>query len=153
MLQELMHVLSFSDSENGDLCLSPQYMPLGQKGSINCDFGDQFYGVYWYNTSDYENTEPILYFTNRQKSGLGYDTEEFNIFQNGSLIINNVSLQHEGDFTVIMFREESGVTIPNFVKVIVTGKHFVFGFQITESNIKIHFNGLFKSIYMTIINV
>ncbi|XP_071852047.1 uncharacterized protein [Apostichopus japonicus] len=117
----LLHVCaSIADSENGDLCLSPQYMPLGQNGSINCDFGDQFYGVYWYNSSDYENTEPILYFTNRQKSGLGYDTEEFNIFQNGSLIINNVSLQHEGDFTVIMFREESGVTIPNFVKVIVT---------------------------------
>ncbi|XP_071851627.1 uncharacterized protein [Apostichopus japonicus] len=102
-------------------CATPQYLTLGSPGRIDCDFGESFYGAFWYNSSNYEETLPVLYYKDRKPSGIGYASGEFNISSNGSLIINQVSLGHDHEFTVVAFQTKLETkTIPHFVKVVIT---------------------------------
>lgn len=104
-------------------CNSPQYLELGRPGTINCDFGDDFLGVYWYNSTTLLDSDQIIYYSDYNKDGTGYLSGEFDILPNGTLIINNVSLHHEHVFTAVMFRTKVETTVPIYVMVIVTGKH------------------------------
>ncbi|XP_071852944.1 uncharacterized protein [Apostichopus japonicus] len=103
-------------------CYSPQYLELGRSGTINCDFGEDFLGVYWYNSNNLSDSDQILYYSDYKKDGTGYLSGEFDILPNGTLIINNVSLHHEHVFTVVMFRTKVETTVPIYVMVIVTVK-------------------------------
>lgn len=76
----------------------------------------------WYNTRIYHSNTPIFYYTNLQKSGSGYSSGEYDINDNGSLIIHNVSITHDGTFTAIRFQSKQEKTVPNYIRVIVTGK-------------------------------
>ncbi|KAJ8051036.1 hypothetical protein HOLleu_04456 [Holothuria leucospilota] len=99
-------------------CESPQFLELRERGIINCVFHEEFYSVLWYNTTEYFNNDPILGYQNRIKTGVGYESQEFDIYPNGSLIINRVSLQHDL-FTVVYLHTEEDVPIFIHIQVVV----------------------------------
>lgn len=102
-------------------CTSPQYLELGKTGNIQCFFLNDFFSVAWYNSTDIVQ-EPILVMKSSVKSGTGYLSGEFDVYANGSLRINHVSLQHEEIFTVLKF--DSNVADPNlFVIEVKTFVH------------------------------
>lgn len=106
-----------------DLCASEQYVELREVGIIQCNFGSHYYGAFWYNTTEHLTEPPFLYYKNSVKSGRGFESGEFDILPNGSLIINNVTIQHEHFFRVFMFlEEESDPTVQYDVYVKVVGK-------------------------------
>ncbi|KAJ8050519.1 NLR family CARD domain-containing protein 4 [Holothuria leucospilota] len=101
LLVMLAKRLLFLESTQDARCDSPQYLELGKSGTIICVFHRDFVRVLWYNTTDYLHTNPILHYNGESiKSGLGYESGEFDIFPNGSLIISEVSLEHDHTFKV-----------------------------------------------------
>ncbi|XP_071831344.1 uncharacterized protein [Apostichopus japonicus] len=86
-----------------DVCNSPQYLEIGTEGTIQCYFPSDFLSVHWYNTTDFNNEEPVLNYRDSEKSGKGFTSGEFDIHPNGSLIINNVTLQHGNSFGATLF--------------------------------------------------
>ncbi|KAJ8019016.1 NLR family CARD domain-containing protein 4 [Holothuria leucospilota] len=105
-------------------CESPQYMNYGEIGTINCIFHDDFFSVLWFDTKYDRQSKPILHYQDFTKSGAGYDSGEFDIHSNGSLIITNVSLEHETTFTALYVhsRTEDVVFFSILVVVIVKPK-------------------------------
>ncbi|PIK60657.1 hypothetical protein BSL78_02432 [Apostichopus japonicus] len=83
-------------------CNSKQYLEYGKPGTIQCAFIDYF-GVFWYNSTDVKRT-PMLSYKKSEKSGDGFSSKEFDILTNGSLVINNVSLRHDHNITVVMMK-------------------------------------------------
>ncbi|KAJ8048553.1 NACHT, LRR and PYD domains-containing protein 1a [Holothuria leucospilota] len=100
-------------------CNTPQYLQLGTTGTVECTFPNIFFGVFWYNSND-SNATPILYFKDSTRSGRGYTSGEFNVYPNGSLIINNVSLEHDRIFKVVIFRSTSDSGDSFNIRVIAT---------------------------------
>ncbi|KAJ8042574.1 hypothetical protein HOLleu_09355 [Holothuria leucospilota] len=86
-------------------CTSPQYGEIGQEGIIKCVLPSSFNGVIWYDSEDTTTTSQIV-LVERQSdgsfrtSGQGFDSGEYRISSNGSLIIPIVSIHHDRNFTV-----------------------------------------------------
>lgn len=93
-----------ADTDGLNSCRSPQYFEFGKKGTIQCSPMAEFFGVFWYNSRDYKTELPVLFYQESEKKGIGYEKGEFDIHPNGSLIINKVSDQHDGYFTVAYLR-------------------------------------------------
>ncbi|KAJ8027211.1 NACHT, LRR and PYD domains-containing protein 7 [Holothuria leucospilota] len=100
-------------------CVSPQYLELGKSGSVICSFGEGFFGVYWYNSTDFRQDLPIIYLSRSEKGGTGYTTGEFDMFPNGSLLIHNVSLAHDRVFNVTFLQSQSDPQVRVDVRVVV----------------------------------
>lgn len=105
-------------------CKSPQFLELGRAGIVHCFLGDPVYGAFWYNSTKDEGNRPVLYYSNFTRSGRGYDSGEFDINANGSLIINNVTLQHEHTFRVYyqLSKDPTNIAGPSDVEAIVIGE-------------------------------
>ncbi|XP_071852639.1 uncharacterized protein [Apostichopus japonicus] len=106
-----------------ETCRSPQYLEIGKSGIILCHFPDGFSSVHWYNTLNIIDDDPTLNYEGGSiKSGSGYDSGEFDIQFDGSLLINNVTLNHETIFTVTKFTDNEdspriyAVDVHTFVK-------------------------------------
>lgn len=110
------------DSDGLSECDPLQYLGIGQMGIIKCSFDAKFYSVFWYNSNDTVNDEPILNFKEKVKSGRGYLSGEYDVADDGSLIINETTLQHERTFTALLFRTRSEPPEINTVSVIITGE-------------------------------
>ncbi|PIK52630.1 putative NLR family CARD domain-containing protein 4, partial [Apostichopus japonicus] len=91
-------ILVSAETDNG--CEDPQIVEIGKSAILNCTFSKGFVGVFWYNSTNTDDDAPILVFQDSEKSGKGYSSGEFDIDNNGSLIVNNVSSTHDGIFTV-----------------------------------------------------
>lgn len=100
-------------------CASPQYVKFGGVGVLHCTFSDEFFGIFWYDTTDYINSFSIVNLKGSSKSGSGFLSGEFDVHLNGSLIIANVSLQHDRQFTVLKFNSPSDDPKPCYIQVIV----------------------------------
>ncbi|XP_071835934.1 cell adhesion molecule CEACAM5-like isoform X5 [Apostichopus japonicus] len=88
--------------ENG--CWGSQYGYCGKEGIINCNFEPGYGDFYWYDdTIDHTS---IIRLENGVKSGKGYDSNEYDVSQNGSLVIKNVQLKHEREYKVIRYGGE-----------------------------------------------
>lgn len=98
MLSPLL--ISLSDGAEGIICLPTQFIELGQRAIVKCSSKRMNYGVYWYNSTNVANN-PIISLENTEKAGQGLESGEYDIFHNGSLIIQNVTLQHDRVFSVI----------------------------------------------------
>lgn len=109
-------------STAADKCESPQYLEIGQQGNIICTFLEGFYGVAWYTEEGFYKKEPFLRFIDGEKAGDGYASGEYDVYENGSLIITNVTLQHDQKFIVIKFHSRDDVPVSMTAKVIVTVK-------------------------------
>lgn len=105
------------------MCTPLQYAELGETVTLECSFEEDSYGIYWYDTTDVTEN-PFLYLDEGVKTGEGYLSGEFDIHANGSLIIKNVSLDHDHVFTVVQLQNEETFIITNNVKVVVTGTSF-----------------------------
>ncbi|PIK51343.1 hypothetical protein BSL78_11780 [Apostichopus japonicus] len=101
------------------MCTPLQYAELGETVTLECSFEEDSYGIYWYDTTDVTEN-PFLYLDEGVKTGEGYLSGEFDIHANGSLIIKNVSLDHDRVFTVVQLQNRETFTITNNVKVVVT---------------------------------
>ncbi|PIK45555.1 hypothetical protein BSL78_17594 [Apostichopus japonicus] len=108
----------------GDSCPPNEYLEIGQKGYIGCFFEDGFTLVAWYNTDNFIQANAVVKLRGEDKSGIGWDSKEFDIRLNGSLIINEVDFQHESIFTVRVYRktQEFPTTFYIDVKTTVTPK-------------------------------
>ncbi|KAJ8050847.1 NLR family CARD domain-containing protein 4 [Holothuria leucospilota] len=102
-------------------CTPLQYVEYGKQGLLECDYRNYF-SVIWYNSSDHINDDPIFYYTQSVKSGPGYRSGEFDVEENGSLVIKNVSLQHEHNFTVIKLDTADDISKPSYIQVVVIVK-------------------------------
>lgn len=89
-----------ADITGKDECPSRQYLERGTMGSINCAFPEDVCAILWYNTTHFTQFESIISYVESAKSGSGFLSGEYDIHANGSLVIRNVSLQHETVFTV-----------------------------------------------------
>lgn len=115
-------IRAFSDENNAE-CPSPQYINLGSVGIVECTFPEGFYGVVWYDKEKFSSSgHSFLQFIDGERNGEGYASGEFDVYPNGSLVIRNVTLQHERSFTVSIFESESDVPVSLDVKVVVTVK-------------------------------
>ncbi|KAJ8018997.1 hypothetical protein HOLleu_42680 [Holothuria leucospilota] len=101
-------------------CPSPQYLEIKSRGIIQCSFEEGFFGVFWYNSTNYISDLPIIYYQEFEKKGIGYVSGEYDILPNGSLIIEQVSLLHEGYFTVTFLLSKTHETVVHKVLVVVT---------------------------------
>ncbi|PIK33929.1 hypothetical protein BSL78_29252, partial [Apostichopus japonicus] len=82
----------------GDTACSPvQYLEIGTRGIIQCAFTESLLAITWY---DVDKGDPILFYKDGVTSGQGYESGEFDIYPNGSLVIRNVGINHESDFRV-----------------------------------------------------
>lgn len=87
-------------------------------------FHEEFFSALWYNTSEYLDNVPILNYQNTIKTGVGYESGEFDVYPNGSLIINLVSLQHDS-FTVVYLHTKKDLPMFIHIKVEVVGKYLL----------------------------
>ncbi|KAJ8051157.1 Histidine--tRNA ligase, cytoplasmic [Holothuria leucospilota] len=106
---------------DGKWCTSPQYIELAKEGTILCSLRG-VYAISWYNSTILRNEYPIIHYKHFRKSGSGYESGEFDIYPNGSLIITNVSLKHDHYFAVEYLQSESSVSVVINVDVIVIVK-------------------------------
>lgn len=105
---------------NAEICNPVQYVERGNRGTIYCSFGEDSHNIFWYDTLDVSKN-PIFYLEDNVKSGEGFTSGEFDIHANGSLIINNVSLGHEHNFTVLQLQRADSYPIVLNIQVVVTG--------------------------------
>ncbi|KAJ8041330.1 NLR family CARD domain-containing protein 4 [Holothuria leucospilota] len=114
----LSQCTSGADLQEG--CEPLQYLELGQRGTIQCYFREGFLGVFWYESEDFANDDPILSYKDSEISGAGYKSGEFSIWPNGSLIINNVSIAHDHVYTAIKLNTLDDDPFPHTVNVTTT---------------------------------
>lgn len=94
------YVLTFAAAV---VCPENQTAQLGGQGYITCNFPDGFRSIYWFdNTSD---RSPVISFIvdSGAKSGQGFQTGDYDIHPNGSLIISNVTKWHEREYRGIVY--------------------------------------------------
>ncbi|KAJ8050737.1 NLR family CARD domain-containing protein 4 [Holothuria leucospilota] len=111
--------------EDDHLCNSPQYAEYGKYATIDCAFPEDFFAVFWYNSEDVSREDPILDYKSFRKSGPGFKSGEYDVHQNGSLIIRNVTITHDGYFSVICLKLPTDDVVPNVVRVIVIVKPLI----------------------------
>lgn len=103
-------------------CDSPQYLEYGRSGTVQCLFQTNFLSLLWYNATGTVVYAPIVTYTQSVKSGRGIESGEFDIFSNGSLVIHEVGLVHEHNYTVAKFTDLDEEPTVFVVRVIVTGE-------------------------------
>lgn len=120
LLGAISYVMQSSGKQQDNTCVSPQYVALGRTGTISCAFQDNLVSLLWYDTADYQHNDPVVRYWRSIKTGVGYESGEYDIHPNGSLSINKVSLQHNHTFTVAYVPTEEEAPAVIKVRVIVT---------------------------------
>lgn len=103
-------------------CESPQYLVLGSSSTVNCYFKATFISVHWYDSPNYFDFKPLISSHITSLEGPGYTSGEFDIQDDGSLVIKNVSLEHEKVFTVVVITSNDDDPEAYSVSVNVIGK-------------------------------
>lgn len=101
-------------------CNSLQYLEIGMPGIIQCFFQEDLYAVSWFY---FERKESILLYKESEKRGIGYTSGEFDIFENGSLVIKNVSVDHETTYLVSKFTSVTHQPANYHITVKTIGKY------------------------------
>lgn len=92
---------TITGSEDSQLCIPVQFLEFGERGNITCLFQEDYFGVYWYDTQDLTQ-QPVLHKENGILGGDGYESGKFDLAQDGSLLIKNVTSEYERVFTVVI---------------------------------------------------
>ncbi|KAJ8042667.1 hypothetical protein HOLleu_09484 [Holothuria leucospilota] len=100
-------------------CQSPQYITLGQQGTIECPFPSQFSTIAWSDSANATAT-PVIKIesqesTSSKVSGVGFDSGEYDMFSNGSLIIRTPTINTDRTFRVLLVYENASYTDANVV--------------------------------------
>ncbi|XP_071852744.1 uncharacterized protein [Apostichopus japonicus] len=108
---------------SSDKCQSPQYLQLGKKGTISCNYPVDLYAAVWFNsTSVTSNDRPFISLTEGIVSGPGHESGEYGVQPNGSLIINKVSTKHNHVYRVTTLATIDEDPIFEDVRVVVYDK-------------------------------
>lgn len=127
MLSIVTSILIFSISAvSNQGCGSPQYVELGKREVVKCSFIDGFVSINWYFNLDVTEGPPTIRFTNQEVTGEGYESGEFDITPDGSLIIKNVTVQHETRFTVYEVESPDDIPRRHYVDIVTIGKKLYF---------------------------
>lgn len=127
---------TLTGKQQDNTCVSPQYVALGRTGTISCTFQDNLVSLSWYDTADYQHNDPVVRIWRHSKTGVGYESGEYDIHPNGSLSINKVSFQHNHTFTVAYIPTEEEAPSVIKVRIIVTCK-FVLYEDFASKNISV----------------
>lgn len=106
-------------------CESPQYLEIGKAETILCSFKEDFDSINWYFNLDVTDGPPTVSYENQIVRGEGVETGEFDIREDGSLIINNVSIKHETRFTVYEVETADHLPIRHDVDIVTIGKYII----------------------------
>ncbi|XP_071852749.1 uncharacterized protein [Apostichopus japonicus] len=90
---------------------------------ISCNFPGGLYGTFWYNSSNLTSEDRQL-ISQREGivSGPGYESGEYGVQPDGSLVINKVSNQHNTYFGVSTLATTEDDPIVEYVRVVVYDK-------------------------------
>lgn len=100
-------------------CSLIQYLEIGKSGLIQCSFNGSFSVVAWYNVDEMRS---ILLYQDGVKSGDGYESGEFDIHANGSLVIQSVTVEHEAVYSVTRAISSAVSAVSYDIRVYTTGK-------------------------------
>ncbi|XP_071850348.1 uncharacterized protein [Apostichopus japonicus] len=103
-------------------CENIQYVQFGHGATVSCTFPVDFLGVYWYD-SPADSANLIIRREQQENgeyttSGVGYTNGSYDVFQNGTLMIANVSSAHDRVFSVTLV--DSGTIFKNLEVNVVT---------------------------------
>ncbi|PIK54521.1 hypothetical protein BSL78_08595 [Apostichopus japonicus] len=84
-------------------CEEKYYVERYQKAVITCKYDRNFHTVRWYFT---ETDLSFLRIDGTRKSGTGYSSGEYDILDDGSMVINEVNLSHERSYTVSILHSD-----------------------------------------------
>ncbi|XP_071852731.1 uncharacterized protein [Apostichopus japonicus] len=117
---EYVRVVVYGTVVSSDKCQTPQYLQLGKKGIISCNFPGDLYGTVWYNSSNLTSEDRQL-ISNIESFvfGPGYESGEYRVQPDGSLIINKVSTKHNTSFSVSTLATTEDDPIVEYVRVVV----------------------------------
>ncbi|KAJ8048908.1 hypothetical protein HOLleu_01412 [Holothuria leucospilota] len=93
----------FEGAETNLACPSKVFLQYTSYFLIDCTFRPNFESVFWYQIPD---QGPFISYQQGLKSGVGYDSGEFDIASDGSLIILNVSLNLDGQLRVFVHYQQ-----------------------------------------------
>ncbi|PIK34724.1 hypothetical protein BSL78_28451 [Apostichopus japonicus] len=86
-------VIVFTENQ----CASLQHGYLGKEGIISCNIDPDIDKVYWFIGTD---DHPFIRMESGDVIGSGYKSNEYDILQNGSLVIRNVQYKHQQSYKV-----------------------------------------------------
>ncbi|KAJ8048584.1 hypothetical protein HOLleu_00950 [Holothuria leucospilota] len=115
LLGTVLTTFVFSDAK--DTCNLTQYLEFGRRGVVNCGFEEDFILIAWLNSTT--DVQPLVEMRDSVKSGRGYNSGEFDIYPNGSLIIHEVNFQHDHPFMVWVV-DKLGTATSIVIHVVVT---------------------------------
>ncbi|XP_071850647.1 uncharacterized protein [Apostichopus japonicus] len=95
-------VLIFLMLHQASGCMSPQYAELGETGLIHCNFLSDRNALYWRGDITSSSSSLLVSMVNDQKGGKGYESGEYDMLPNGSLVIKRVTILHEKTYEAII---------------------------------------------------
>ncbi|KAJ8018799.1 hypothetical protein HOLleu_43014 [Holothuria leucospilota] len=108
------------------VCDEVVYVKYGKRAVIPCTCEPGFDIVSWYKDEDFtSNQPPFIYLDASGKNGPGYDSHQYDLDQNGSLIIYNVSLSDDDCFmvTAVKFNSERRSVQREVHVTVISGPH------------------------------
>ncbi|XP_071853529.1 uncharacterized protein [Apostichopus japonicus] len=116
----ILLTLSSATSAEVTECAQTQYVEIGTVGLILCSCnGSSMALIAWVNVNE---GKTLLLLHDDDKRGDGYESGEFDIYPNGSLLINNVTASHESVYRVSTAISISGFRISKNICVQTTVK-------------------------------
>ncbi|XP_071837532.1 uncharacterized protein [Apostichopus japonicus] len=100
----LVTLLLFLGSANGNRCSPHVSGSCGESVILPCDFDPNIKGVYWFDESD--EIEPLIRLESGYKIGRGHESHEYDVLQNGSLVIKNTQFTNNQQYKVILLNSE-----------------------------------------------
>ncbi|PIK54524.1 hypothetical protein BSL78_08598 [Apostichopus japonicus] len=79
------------------ICQDTYKVVLRERAAVSCTYDISFHTVRWYR---YGSDESFLRIDGQKKSGSGFTSGEFDIEANGTMIITEVDIKHEGNYTI-----------------------------------------------------
>ncbi|KAJ8030629.1 hypothetical protein HOLleu_27097 [Holothuria leucospilota] len=100
----VIQLICLSGSINA-FCRNNQTANLGEQGSITCRFPDDFHAVWWYDDASADSPAITYIRQLKQRRGPGFDDGSYNVLEDGSLRIPNVTIYHERTFSGIVYTD------------------------------------------------
>lgn len=105
-------------SQDNVACQENYYVHRYSSANISCDHDPSFYTVRWYFN---DNEVSFLLIDGGSKGGSGYESGEYDITEEGVMIIKRAEAKHEGSYKIVVLGK-GGLGGSQTMMVYVTGK-------------------------------